>query len=156
MKKLKVEAQSFFEHESLEFNEYKTLRSEAEESAYEGAEDPCQGEGDGDGEEEGGPVAEVVLLDGAEDELDVDEVCLERQGTDEGEGTVHPLWRTAEDAVEDEYRRHGEWDVEHSLGEEREASVYLLLKPDAGAEGHGEGKEYHPYRLTVEGFLLPH
>ena len=29
---------------------------------------PCQGEGDDDGEEEGGPVAEVVLGNGLHDE----------------------------------------------------------------------------------------
>ena len=51
---------------------------------------PRQGEGDGDREQEGGPVAKVVLRDGLHDEVHVDEVGLQRDGPHKRQSPQQP------------------------------------------------------------------
>ena len=106
---------------------------------------PRQGKGDDDGQQAGGPVAEVVLGNGLHDEVDVDEVGLERDGADEGQGTQQPRGMAGpvgcdglEETAEQQECGDGHGDVEHALSEERELAVAHLLQIEAGRKGGDE------------------
>ena len=53
---------------------FRVRRKELSNGLRQFMEAPCQRQGDGYREQEGGPVAEVVLCDGFHDEVHVDEI----------------------------------------------------------------------------------
>ena len=87
-------------------------------------------------------------------EVDVDEITFQAQCSYQHETAVEPVGRTAEDAVEQQDTRDGERDIEHSLQEEREHAMFLLLQEDTRQQRHQEHQPYHPYRGSVECLLL--
>ncbi len=102
----------------------------------------------------------MPFLDVGEHEVDVDEICLQAQGADKLERTVHPLRGAAEDAVDQQDACHGERYVEHSLQKQGEVPVLHLFQEDAGQQGHQKHNPYHPDTRAVECVLsayhLPH
>lgn len=95
---------------------------------------PCERHGDCYGEDECGPIAQIMTLYGEQDKLDMDEISLQTQHSKPCHALVEPLRCASEKAVEQDDSGHGERDIEHSLDEKREMSVPYLFEPDAAPQ----------------------
>ena len=59
--------------------------------------------------------------------MDVNEIALQTQRTYPGQCRIDKGWDASEHTIEQEDRRDGQWDVQHSLHKERELAVAHLL-----------------------------
>ena len=98
----------------------------------------------------------MLSLDVLQHEVNVDEITLQAQCSHKHKTAVEPMWRAAEDAIQEQDARDGERDVEHALQEERKHAVLLLLQEDACQKRHQEHQPYHPDGGSVQGLLLPY
>ena len=63
--------------------------------------------------------------------VDMDKITFQAECSHKHEASVEPVGSAAEDTVEQQDTRDGERDIEHSLQEEREHAMFLLLQEDA-------------------------
>ena len=95
----------------------------------------------------------MISLEGLHDELNMDEINLERDGTYPRHGLVEPSRSVGKDEAEEKDASDGERNVEHALGVERELAVMHLLEPYARTERNDEEKQDEPKRLPADGIL---
>lgn len=92
---------------------------------------PGKGQGDGKGDDECEPVAEVMMLHWQENKLTVDEIYLERDGAYPCYGFVDPLRHYGKESAKQYQESCREGDVDKSLQEDGESAVKTLLKVKA-------------------------
>ena len=94
---------------------------------YQLVQHPGERHGHCHGDDECRPVAQTVWFDVAKHKVDVYEICLEADCSDQCAEVVKPLWRAAEHSVEHQNGRDGERNVEHTLHKQGEVAVANLL-----------------------------
>ena len=138
-----------------------SLLQRLDEQGNEAAEEPGQGDGEGEHQEEGGPVAQMVGSDIDQHEMDVDEIDFEGDAAHKGETTEYPLGGMTEEPTHQEHAADSQRDIDHALSGWREGSTPMTFHIDAIPEGkeekdaHQTSSRRNPHQTSPRGgFLL--
>ena len=129
-----------------------SLLQRLDEQRNEAAEEPGQRDGEGEHQEEGGPVTQVVGSDVDQHEMDVDEIDFEGDAAHESEKANQPMGGMTEEPTHQEHAADSQGNVDHALGGWREGSTPMTFHIDAIPEGK---EENNPHQTSPRGgFLL--